>query len=154
MKIGDNGCRQSSKKLCLQKQILMRELDDIHSKWSVFITCSSSNWLPGLPACNFHHLVKIGNECLFDTGAQGSSMIRQKNAKEACTYYQKAISMESNFTMVAHYNLACCLITTGKGKKSISELKETKRKLDVYKTEVSTLIQLQCSASNVPEIHI
>ena len=78
---------------------LLRELDSAQTLWRPPQNISPEQ----LPNISYHHLVKFGNQEL------GRKRIphKKKEAKEAIRYYRQAISQETKFTMIAHYNRAC-----------------------------------------------
>lgn len=90
---------------------------------------------PSLQKCNFHHLVQFGNRRLFGE----CNVLTKAYAKEAYRYYTMAIEQETQFTMIAYYNRACCTLTTAEGdyiRQGIDDLKRAKELLEVYSKEV------------------
>ena len=122
---------------------LRDELTALHEMWRPRYPNPSPDVPLPLPKCNFYHLVKFGNQCLFERGGK----ISPKGADKAYHYYSEAIRMESKFTMIPYYNRACCRLVIGKGDnylgKTVTDLRKAKELLQVYLDEV--LITHQCA---------
>ena len=120
---------------------LLRELDSAQTLWRPPQNISPEQ----LPNISYHHLVKFGNQEL------GRKRIphKKKEAKEAIRYYRQAISQETKFTMIAHYNRACCSLHiqeddfTASGLRDLSKARE---QIQVFIDEVSLI--LQCAQSS------
>ena len=127
--------------IVLGRESLLNELDAAHKRWIPSNPAPSTAIILHLPDCNFHQLVKFGNQCLFHVGVNRKS-IQLKDANEAFEYYTIAIKKESKFTMVAHYNRACCRLITAKEDymtESMADLRKAKELLQVYVDEVITV---------------
>ena len=130
---------------------LLNDLSAAHRRWKPSGHDAASYLVPFPPECNFLHLVKFGNKCVFELGGK---RINKKGACEAHHYFERATEMESNFTMVAYYNLACCVLKVcdkGYIDKSLDYLTKAKTLLQVYKDEVTTISQ--CTTVNA-RIHV
>ena len=129
----------------LQSESLLEELNALQSNLfpslaQLLNTLLGNPCTPNLLAFNFHNLVRFGNHCLF--GIHGTPV--KEHAKEAYHFYTLAIQTESKFTMVAHYNRACCTLTTAEKhyiEESIADLKRAKELLEVYTKEVTYIHQ-------------
>ena len=112
---------------------LIAELEVAHKSWKYCSNMSS----------NYYHLIKFGNQRLEDKDIPNE----KERAREAMKYYAKAIDQEPNFTMIAHYNHAYCLLETQEGNNyiasSIQDLNKAREQLNVFLHEVA--LTLQCA---------
>ena len=139
------------------KNKLLKDLEMAQERWRPLPNMSPEH----LPESNFHHLVKFGNQLARANresaekvdGMYFSHLIKlgrqlvtneQKNAREAKKYYDKAIDLESKFTMIAHYNRACCSLCIRGDRyiaNSIKDLEVARKQLTVFLDEVTVVLQ-------------
>lgn len=120
----------------LNRDKLFAELSHMQEEWTHSLT--SPDQLKYLSKGNFVHLIKLGNT-LAKSVQKDTSL-----ASRAIDYYERSISIETDYTTIAHYNLAYCRLCAGGDKyieHSISHLKKAKELLDIQVEEVSIILQ-------------
>lgn len=120
----------------LHRDKLFAELSHLQQEWTHSLT--SPNELKYLSKGNFVHLIKLGNT-LAKSVQEDVSL-----ARRAIDYYERSISIETNFTAIAHYNLAYCRLYAGGDQyieNSINDLKKARELLDIQVEEVSIILQ-------------
>ena len=115
---------------------LFTQLSDLQNEWTHYLT--SPDELKYLAKGNFVHLIKFGNS-LAKSVQKDVSL-----ASRAINFYEKSIRVETNYTAIAHYNLAYCRLCAGGDQyieESISHLKKARELLDIQVEEVSIILQ-------------
>ena len=124
---------------------MITELEEVQKSWIPPLETRASNHPCMSPdylrSANYHHLIKFGNQqlgtkCLPD---------KKKKAKNAMRYYKEAIKKEPNFTMIAHYNHACCTLVLKEDdnyiRSGIHDLEMARKQLQVFCSEVGIIME-------------
>lgn len=119
----------------LEESFLIKELKTFQNRWRPIFPDDPTQCVD-VPVANFYHMIKFGNSLLASQ--------EEENVERAAKCYSKSIKAMPRYALIAHYYRAYCTILMEKGdyvKQALNDLNEAEKCIDLYVTEVVTIMQ-------------